>query len=275
MRATGMKSPSENGSCSTCGRSEFRFGSPNSMTWPSAALLSTYSAPTTPPPPVRITEIIGWPKWGSAAVVMMLAWSTCEPPNGYGVTNCSSLSGNALAALVSAKAAAAVVASEVIDRRVVMISLFAITFLRSPRHRRRLAFGNRQVPSLEVGRVAPASLLPCCAADCLDQDGSPFPSPQLFQYRRRVMHRSDPKRAFLVQQQISELGPEDAHRVFQQRLKYRLQFTGRRSDDFENLSAREQLLQGLVPLPDESRDLFFQACRDRTATTTSVYGGAI
>src|SRR5215475_13789741 len=27
------------------------------------------------------------------------------------------------------------------------------------------------------------------------------------------------------------------------------------------------LLQGLVPLPDESRDLFFQACRDRTATT--------
>jgi hypothetical protein len=25
-------------------------------------------------------------KWGSAAVVMMLAWSTCEPPNGYGVT---------------------------------------------------------------------------------------------------------------------------------------------------------------------------------------------
>src|SRR5262245_26725650 len=62
---------------------------------------------------------------------MMLAWSTCEPPNGYGVTNCSSLSGNALAALVSAKAAAAVVASEVIDRRVVMISLFATTFLRS------------------------------------------------------------------------------------------------------------------------------------------------
>src|SRR5262245_66241899 len=53
-----------------------------------------------------------------------------------------------------------------------------------------------------------------------------FPSPQLFQYRRRVMHRSDPKRAFLVQQQTSELGPEDAHRVFQQRLKYRLQFTG-------------------------------------------------
>src|SRR6516162_6503304 len=50
------------------------------------------------------------------------------------------------------------------------------------------------------------------------------------------MHRSDPKRAFLVQQQISELGPEDAHRVFQQRLKYRLQFTGRRSDDFENLA---------------------------------------
>ena len=43
------------------------------------------------------------------------------------------------------------------------------------------------------------------------------------------MHRSDPKRAFLVQQQISELGPEDAHRVFQQRLKYRLQFTGRRT----------------------------------------------
>jgi hypothetical protein len=41
----------------------------------------------------------------------------------------------------------------------------------------------------------------------------------------------------------------------------------RRSDDFENLSAREQLLQGLVPLPDESRDLFFRACRDRTATT--------
>src|SRR5262245_10282913 len=68
------------------------------------------------------------------------------------------------------------------------------------------------------------------------------------------MHRSDPKRAFLVQRQISELGPEDAHRVFQQRLKYRLQFTGRRSDDFENLSAREQLLQGLVPLPDESRE---------------------
>src|SRR6516165_4142046 len=153
MRATGMKSPTENESCSTCGRSEFRFGSPNSMTWPSAALLSTYSAPTTPPPPVRITEIIGWPKWGSAAVVMMLAWSTCEPPNGYGVTNCSSLSGNALATLVSAKAAAAVVASEVIDRRVVMISLFATTFLRSPRHRRRLAFGNRHVPSLEVGDV--------------------------------------------------------------------------------------------------------------------------
>src|SRR5215475_418819 len=162
MRATGMKSPTENESCSTCGRSEFRFGSPNSMTWPSAALLSTYSAPTTPPPPVRITEIIGWPKWGSAAVVMMLAWSTCEPPNGYGVTNCSSLSGNALAALVSAKAATAVVASEVIDRRVVMISLFATTFLRSPRHRRRLAFGNRQVPSLEVGDVL--RLLRCCHA---------------------------------------------------------------------------------------------------------------
>src|SRR5215467_4037988 len=56
---------------------------------------------------------------------MMLAWSACEPPNGYGVTNCSSLSGNALAALVSAKAAVAVVASEAIDRRVVMISFFA------------------------------------------------------------------------------------------------------------------------------------------------------
>src|SRR6516225_2624563 len=52
-----------------------------------------------------------------------------------------------------------------------------------------------------------------------------------------------------------------AHRVFQQRLKYRLQFTRRRSDDFENLSGREQLLQGLVPLPDESRDLFFRAPR--------------
>src|SRR5262249_13963871 len=26
-------------------------------------------------------------------------------------------------------------------------------------------------------------------------------------------------------------------------------------------------LQGLVPLPDESRDLFFRACRDSTATT--------
>src|SRR5262249_7698149 len=151
MRATGMKSPTENESCSTCGRSEFRFGSPNSMTGPSAALLSTYSAPTTPPPPVRITEIIGWPKWGSAAVVMMLAWSTCEPPNGYGVTNCSSLSGNALAALVSAKAAAAVVASEVIDRRGGMISLFATTFLRAPRHPRRLALRDRRVPSLEVG----------------------------------------------------------------------------------------------------------------------------
>src|SRR5262249_7471257 len=162
MRATGMKSPTENESCSTCGRSEFRVGSPNSMTWPSAALLSTYSAPTTPPPPVRITEIIGWPKWGSAAVVMMLAWSTCEPPNGYGVTNCSSLSGNALAALVSAKAAAAVVASEVIDRRVVMISLFATTFLKSPLHPRWLAFGNRQVPALEVGDVL--HLLRCCHA---------------------------------------------------------------------------------------------------------------
>jgi hypothetical protein len=43
-----------------------------------------------------------------------------------------------------------------------------------------------------------------------------FPSPQLFQYRQRVTHRSDPKRAFLVQQQISELGPADAHRVLQQ-----------------------------------------------------------
>src|SRR5262245_30498956 len=84
---------------------------------------------------------------------MMLAWSACEPPNGYGVTNCSSLSGNALAALVSTKAADAVVASEAIDRRVVMISLYATTFLRSPRHRRRLAFGNRQGPSLEVGDV--------------------------------------------------------------------------------------------------------------------------
>src|SRR6516162_654349 len=127
MRATGMKSPTENESCSTCGRSEFRFG---------------------------------WPKWGSAAVVMMLAWSTCEPPNGYGVTNCSSLSGNALAALVSAKAAAAVVASEVIDRRVVMISLFATTFLRSPRHRRRLAFGNRQVPSLAAFNQLGGFLVP-------------------------------------------------------------------------------------------------------------------
>src|SRR5215831_474215 len=208
---------------------------------------------------------------------MMLAWSTCEPPNGYGVTNCSSLSGNALAALVSAKAAAAVVASEVIDRRVVMISLFATTFLRSPRHRRRLAFGNRQVLLRGRRRVAPASLLPCCAADCLGQDGSPFPSPQLFQYRRRVMHRSDPKRAFLVQQQISELGPEDAHRVFQQRLKYRLQFTGRRSDDFENLSAREQLLQGLVPASRRvARPLLSGLPRQNCDhARTSVYGGAI
>jgi hypothetical protein len=54
------------------------------------------------------------------------------------------------------------VASEVIDRRVVMISLFATTFLRSPRHRRRLAFRNRQVPSLEVGDVL--HLLRCCHA---------------------------------------------------------------------------------------------------------------
>jgi hypothetical protein len=44
---------------------------------------------------------------------------------------------------------------------------------------------------------------------------------------------SDPKRAFLVQQQISELGPADAHSV---------QFTWQRTDDFENLSGREQLL---------------------------------
>src|SRR5262249_59750764 len=116
-------------------------------------LLSTYSAPTTPPPPVRITEIIGWPKWGSAAVVMMLAWSTCEPPNGYGVTNCSSLSGNALAALVSAKAAAAVVASEVIDRRGVVICLFSTTFLRSPPHPPPLAFGDRQGSPLKAGTV--------------------------------------------------------------------------------------------------------------------------
>src|SRR5262249_16977846 len=67
------------------------------------------------------TEIIGWPKWGSAAVVMMLACSECEPPNGYGVTNCNSLSGNALAALVSVKATVEVVASEATDRRVVMM----------------------------------------------------------------------------------------------------------------------------------------------------------
>jgi hypothetical protein len=50
-------------------------------------------------------------------------------------------------------------------------------------------------------------LLPCYAADCLDHVGSPVPFAQLFRYRRRVTHRSDPKRAFLVQQQISELGP--------------------------------------------------------------------
>src|SRR5262245_544422 len=43
-----------------------------------------------------------------------------------------------------------------------MISLFATTFLRSPRHRRRLALGNRQVPSLEVGDVL--HLLRCCHA---------------------------------------------------------------------------------------------------------------
>src|SRR5262245_5189652 len=92
---------------------------------------------------------------------MMLAWSACEPPNGYGVTNCSSLSGNALAELVSAKAAVAVVASEAIDRWVVMISLLLLTFLRSLRHRRRLAFGNRRVPS-EAGDVL--HLLRCCHA---------------------------------------------------------------------------------------------------------------
>src|SRR5262249_10737622 len=59
----------------------------------------------------------------------------------------------ALAALVSAKAAAAVVASEVIDRRGVMISLFATKFLRSPRHRRRLAFGKRQGFSFKGGKL--------------------------------------------------------------------------------------------------------------------------
>src|SRR5262249_587790 len=98
---------------------------------------------------------------------MMLAWSTCEPPNGYGVTNCSSLSGNALAALVSAKAAAvAVVASEAIDRRVVMICLFATDVPKvatSPP-----PIGAQELAgSLLRGRrrVAPAALLPCCAAD--------------------------------------------------------------------------------------------------------------
>jgi hypothetical protein len=34
-----------------------------------------------------------------------------------------------------------------------------------------------------------------------------FPSPQLFQYRRRVTHRSDPKRAFLVRERDEALEP--------------------------------------------------------------------
>jgi hypothetical protein len=58
---------------------------------------------------------------------MMLAWSACEPPNGYGVTNCSNLSGKALVALVSAKVAAAVVANEAINRRVVIIASLLLT----------------------------------------------------------------------------------------------------------------------------------------------------
>src|SRR5262249_29455062 len=51
------------------------------------------------------------------------------------------------------KAAAAVVASEVIDRRGFMISLFSTKFLRSPRHRRRPAVGDTPGPSFGVGDV--------------------------------------------------------------------------------------------------------------------------
>ena len=51
------------------------------------------------------------------------------------------------------------------------------------------------------------------------------------------------------------------------------QFIGRRTDDFENLSGRGQLLQGLVALPDELRDLSFgpAATKLRPCTNFGVW----
>src|SRR5262249_45476888 len=208
---------------------------------------------------------------------MMLAWSTCEPPNGYGVTNCSSLSGNALAALVSAKAAAAVVASEVIDRRVVMISLFATTFLRSPRHRRRLALGNRQVPSLEVGDVL--HLLRCCHAvqriAWTRTDHVPFATTLPIPTARHASQRPEtrlphttanfrtwPRRCAPRFPAAPEIQPP-IHRA--------------ETDDFENLSAREQLLPRPRPASRRvARPLLSGLPRQNCDhARTSVYGGAI
>src|SRR5262249_15437205 len=72
----------------------------------------------------------------------------------------------------------------------------------------------------------------------------------------RVVQRGEPKRASIVQEQIAELGLADAHRIFQHRVEYRLQFARRAADDLEHVGGSGLLLQRLAQLVEQPSILY-------------------
>jgi hypothetical protein len=55
--------------------------------------------------------------------------------------------------------------------------------------------------------------------------------------------------------QVAELGSANARCILQHRLEYRLQFAGRRADDFKHISSGGLLLQRLAQLIEQPRIL--------------------
>src|SRR6516164_11827815 len=69
------------------------------------------------------------------------------------------------------------------------------------------------------------------------------------------MQRDAPEAVSLTQQHGSEHGFADPHRILQHGLEHRLQITGRRTDDFEDLRGRRLLLKRLAQFVEQPRVL--------------------
>ena len=71
----------------------------------------------------------------------------------------------------------------------------------------------------------------------------------------RIMHRGNAEGIVFAELQSGEIGPANAHRVFQHSLEYRLELTRRTADDLEHVGGGRLLLQRFAQLIEQPRVL--------------------